>query len=139
MSSAACFYKLTWRRAHRSVCVLPGEISRTLDRLRLRENTLVYLTSDQGAHLEEVSAGGDVHGGSNGVYKGEADVEEEEETHAADDSITILFSSEQQGSPPTGRGASGSRASCAGPESSPPAGRWTSPPATWTCFPQWCG
>ncbi|KAM9835903.1 steryl-sulfatase [Aulostomus maculatus] len=41
-----------------------GEIMRTLDRLGLRENTLVYLTSDQGAHLEEETAGG-----WNGIYK----------------------------------------------------------------------
>ena len=42
----------------------------TLERLNLRGNTLVYLTSDQGAHLEEVSDQGEVHHGSNGVYKG---------------------------------------------------------------------
>lgn len=42
----------------------------TLDRLNLRENTLVYLTSDQGAHLEEISVGGEVHRGWNGIYKG---------------------------------------------------------------------
>lgn len=42
----------------------------TLDRLSLRENTLVYLTSDQGAHLEEISATGEVHRGWNGIYKG---------------------------------------------------------------------
>uniref|UniRef100_UPI003AAEE0B9 steryl-sulfatase n=1 Tax=Centroberyx gerrardi TaxID=166262 RepID=UPI003AAEE0B9 len=46
-----------------------GRIMQTLDRLRLRENTLVYLTSDQGAHLEEISAKGEVHGGWNGIYK----------------------------------------------------------------------
>lgn len=42
----------------------------TLDRLGLRDNTLLYLTSDQGAHLEEVAASGDVHAGWNGIYKG---------------------------------------------------------------------
>ncbi|KAI3365769.1 hypothetical protein L3Q82_000704 [Scortum barcoo] len=47
-----------------------GQIMQTLDRLKLRENTLVYLTSDQGAHLEEISATGDVHRGWNGIYKG---------------------------------------------------------------------
>ncbi|XP_038130747.1 steryl-sulfatase-like [Cyprinodon tularosa] len=47
-----------------------GQILQTLERLRLRENTLLYLTSDQGAHLEEVSAAGEVHGGYNGIYKG---------------------------------------------------------------------
>ncbi|XP_070814236.1 steryl-sulfatase [Chaetodon trifascialis] len=46
-----------------------GQIMQTLDRLRLRENTLVYLTSDQGAHLEEISARGEVHRGWNGIYK----------------------------------------------------------------------
>lgn len=42
----------------------------TLERLNLEENTLVYLTSDQGAHLEEISATGEVHRGWNGIYKG---------------------------------------------------------------------
>ncbi|XP_041834500.1 steryl-sulfatase [Melanotaenia boesemani] len=46
-----------------------GRILQTLDRLGLRENTLVYLTSDQGAHLEEISAAGEVHGGWNGIFK----------------------------------------------------------------------
>nr|XP_046238645.1 steryl-sulfatase [Scatophagus argus] len=46
-----------------------GQIIETLDRLKLRENTLVYLTSDQGAHLEEISASGEVHRGWNGIYK----------------------------------------------------------------------
>ncbi|XP_018560015.1 steryl-sulfatase isoform X2 [Lates calcarifer] len=49
-----------------------GQIMQTLDRLKLRENTLVYLTSDQGAHLEEISARGEVHGGWNGIYKGKS-------------------------------------------------------------------
>ncbi|XP_053170310.1 steryl-sulfatase [Scomber japonicus] len=46
-----------------------GQIIQTLDRLHLAENTLVYLTSDQGAHLEEISARGEVHRGWNGIYK----------------------------------------------------------------------
>lgn len=46
-----------------------GQILQTLDRLGLSENTVVYLTSDQGAHLEEISASGERHGGSNGIYK----------------------------------------------------------------------
>ncbi|XP_039870747.1 steryl-sulfatase [Simochromis diagramma] len=46
-----------------------GQLMETLDRLGLRGKTLVYLTSDHGAHLEEISARGDVHGGSNGIYK----------------------------------------------------------------------
>uniref|UniRef100_A0A8C6TKK0 Steroid sulfatase (microsomal), isozyme S n=1 Tax=Neogobius melanostomus TaxID=47308 RepID=A0A8C6TKK0_9GOBI len=41
-----------------------GQILQTLERLGLSENTLVYLTSDQGAHLEEGT-----HGGHNGIYK----------------------------------------------------------------------
>ncbi|KAM9820883.1 steryl-sulfatase [Neosynchiropus ocellatus] len=47
-----------------------GQIMQTLTRLKLAENTLVYLTSDQGAHLEEISASGEVHRGWNGIYKG---------------------------------------------------------------------
>ncbi|XP_024118890.1 steryl-sulfatase isoform X2 [Oryzias melastigma] len=46
-----------------------GQIMQTLGRLGLRDNTLVYLSSDQGAHLEELSAAGEVHRGSNGIYK----------------------------------------------------------------------
>ncbi|KAK6485532.1 steryl-sulfatase [Huso huso] len=43
----------------------------TLDHLNLNERTLVYFTSDQGAHLEEISSiNGDIHGGWNGIYKG---------------------------------------------------------------------
>ncbi|XP_023282694.1 steryl-sulfatase [Seriola lalandi dorsalis] len=46
-----------------------GQIIQTLDRLGLRGNTLVYLSSDQGAHLEEISASGEVLRGWNGIYK----------------------------------------------------------------------
>lgn len=53
-----------------ALCVFSGQLMETLDRLGLRGKTLVYLTSDHGAHLEEISARGDVHGGSNGIYKG---------------------------------------------------------------------
>lgn len=52
------------------MCLLLGQIMEALDRLKLSENTLVYLTSDQGAHLEEISATGEVHRGFNGIYKG---------------------------------------------------------------------
>ena len=45
-----------------------------LDELKLANNTLVYFTSDQGAHVEEVSPKGEVHGGSNGIYKGKESV-----------------------------------------------------------------
>ncbi|XP_035659712.1 steryl-sulfatase-like, partial [Branchiostoma floridae] len=47
-----------------------GEIMKTLDELGLTENTFVYLSSDNGGHIEEVSAKGEVHGGWNGIYKG---------------------------------------------------------------------
>uniref|UniRef100_A0A3B3QBY6 Steroid sulfatase n=1 Tax=Paramormyrops kingsleyae TaxID=1676925 RepID=A0A3B3QBY6_9TELE len=46
-----------------------GKIVETLDSLKLSENTLLYLTSDQGAHLEEISVRGEVHRGWNGIYK----------------------------------------------------------------------
>uniref|UniRef100_A0A8C8I0A6 Sulfatase N-terminal domain-containing protein n=1 Tax=Oncorhynchus tshawytscha TaxID=74940 RepID=A0A8C8I0A6_ONCTS len=36
-----------------------GQLMQTLDRLNLRENTLVYLTSDQLAHLEEITVRGE--------------------------------------------------------------------------------
>lgn len=42
----------------------------TLERLGLTGNTLVYLTSDQGPHLEEISARGEVHRGWSGIFKG---------------------------------------------------------------------
>ena len=41
-----------------------------LDELKLANNTLVYFSSDQGAHVEEVTVKGEVQGGSNGIYKG---------------------------------------------------------------------
>ncbi|XP_059014686.1 steryl-sulfatase isoform X1 [Mustela lutreola] len=47
-----------------------GQILDVLEELKLANNTLVYFTSDQGAHVEEVSTKGEVHGGSNGIYKG---------------------------------------------------------------------
>ncbi|XP_053772973.2 steryl-sulfatase isoform X2 [Desmodus rotundus] len=47
-----------------------GQILNVLEELRLTNNTLVYFSSDQGAHVEEVSSKGEVHGGSNGMYKG---------------------------------------------------------------------
>ncbi|XP_040592747.1 steryl-sulfatase [Mesocricetus auratus] len=47
-----------------------GQILDALDRLGLTNDTLVYFTSDHGAHVEEVSAEGEMHGGSNGIYKG---------------------------------------------------------------------
>ncbi|XP_012662624.1 steryl-sulfatase [Otolemur garnettii] len=47
-----------------------GQVLNILDELGLTNNTLVYFTSDHGAHVEEVNMKGDVHGGSNGIYKG---------------------------------------------------------------------
>ena len=47
-----------------------GQILQALDRLGFRDNTLVYFTSDQGAHLEERGKRGEVDGGSNSIYKG---------------------------------------------------------------------
>ncbi|XP_076838468.1 steryl-sulfatase [Brachyhypopomus gauderio] len=46
-----------------------GQIMKTLERLKLKEKTLVYLTSDQGPHLEEISINGEVHRGYSGIYK----------------------------------------------------------------------
>ncbi|XP_036297505.1 steryl-sulfatase [Pipistrellus kuhlii] len=47
-----------------------GQILDVLDELQLANRTLVYFTSDQGAHVEEVTAKGERHGGSNGIFKG---------------------------------------------------------------------
>ncbi|XP_062940174.1 steryl-sulfatase [Cynocephalus volans] len=47
-----------------------GQVLNVLDELKLANTTLVYFTSDQGAHVEEVTAKGEMHGGSNGIYKG---------------------------------------------------------------------
>ncbi|XP_057188746.1 steryl-sulfatase [Triplophysa rosa] len=46
-----------------------GQIMQTLERLKLKENTLVYVTSDQGPHLEEISIHGEVHRGFSGIYR----------------------------------------------------------------------
>ncbi|XP_021102058.1 steryl-sulfatase isoform X2 [Heterocephalus glaber] len=47
-----------------------GQVLNVLDELGLSNDTLVYFTSDQGAHVEEVTPKGEMHGGSNGIYKG---------------------------------------------------------------------
>ncbi|KAK3093631.1 hypothetical protein FSP39_018297 [Pinctada imbricata] len=47
-----------------------GEIMNALDRFGFGRNTLVYMTSDNGAHLEERGVNGEVDGGSNGILKG---------------------------------------------------------------------
>uniref|UniRef100_A0ABM5FYN5 Steryl-sulfatase isoform X2 n=1 Tax=Pogona vitticeps TaxID=103695 RepID=A0ABM5FYN5_9SAUR len=48
-----------------------GQILQALDQWNLSAKTLVYFTSDQGAHVEEVSSNGEVNGGYNGIYKEE--------------------------------------------------------------------
>ncbi|NXN14511.1 STS sulfatase, partial [Indicator maculatus] len=47
-----------------------GQVLDSLEKYNLSHKTLVYFTSDQGAHIEEVSSTGEVHGGYNGIYKG---------------------------------------------------------------------
>lgn len=47
-----------------------GQVLATLDELGLANNTLVYFTSDHGAHVEELGPNGERHGGSNGIYRG---------------------------------------------------------------------
>ncbi|XP_075771464.1 steryl-sulfatase isoform X1 [Pelodiscus sinensis] len=47
-----------------------GKILHVLKKWNLNNKTLVYFTSDQGAHVEEISNTGEVHGGYNGIYKG---------------------------------------------------------------------
>ncbi|XP_023774112.1 steryl-sulfatase isoform X3 [Cyanistes caeruleus] len=47
-----------------------GQVLNVLEKHNLSDKTLVYFTSDQGAHVEEISSAGEVHGGYNGIYKG---------------------------------------------------------------------
>ncbi|XP_051464154.1 steryl-sulfatase isoform X3 [Apus apus] len=47
-----------------------GQVLGVLEKYKLSNKTLVYFTSDQGAHVEEISSSGEVHGGYNGIYKG---------------------------------------------------------------------
>ncbi|KAM9390269.1 steryl-sulfatase-like [Phaethornis superciliosus] len=47
-----------------------GQVLDVLEKYELSDKTLVYFTSDQGAHVEEISSSGEVHGGYNGIYKG---------------------------------------------------------------------
>ncbi|XP_005487596.2 steryl-sulfatase isoform X4 [Zonotrichia albicollis] len=49
-----------------------GQVLDVLEKHNLNDKTLVYFTSDQGAHVEEISSAGEVHGGYNGIYKGES-------------------------------------------------------------------
>ncbi len=48
-----------------------GEVLGALDRLGVRNNTLVYFSSDNGGHRDEEDAAGERHGGWNGIYPGE--------------------------------------------------------------------
>lgn len=47
-----------------------GRLLDVLEELKLSESTFVYLTSDNGGHVEERGVRGDVQGGYNGVLKG---------------------------------------------------------------------
>lgn len=47
-----------------------GQILDALDELGLANDTLVYFTSDHGAHMEELGKHGERHGGSNGIFRG---------------------------------------------------------------------
>ncbi|XP_071993951.1 steryl-sulfatase isoform X1 [Engystomops pustulosus] len=47
-----------------------GKIVNELNKNELRDNTLIYFTSDNGAHIEEISSSGEIHGGYNGIFKG---------------------------------------------------------------------
>nr|XP_054758185.1 steryl-sulfatase-like [Lytechinus pictus] len=47
-----------------------GEIMGALHRMGVADDTFIYLTSDNGAHVEEFTLSGKKEGGSNGIYKG---------------------------------------------------------------------
>lgn len=47
-----------------------GKILEALEKYGFADNTLVYFTSDHGAHVEETGTRGQIDGGSNGIYKG---------------------------------------------------------------------
>ena len=47
-----------------------GKILKALDRLGMRENTMVLFSSDHGGHVEGKGKNGDVQGGFNGIYRG---------------------------------------------------------------------
>ena len=50
-----------------------GEVMSTLKRLGIDKNTFVYLTSDNGGHVEEHTEDDVREGGWNGIYKGKID------------------------------------------------------------------
>ncbi|KAK2494207.1 hypothetical protein MC885_005731, partial [Smutsia gigantea] len=69
---------LPMHTAFSASCLLRArQILNVLDELRLTNNTLIYFTSDHGAHVEEVNSKGEVHGGSNGIYKDRSSLMEE--------------------------------------------------------------
>ncbi|XP_013785908.1 steryl-sulfatase-like isoform X2 [Limulus polyphemus] len=47
-----------------------GEILHTLEKLEVKNNTFVYFSSDNGAHVEETGPDGTREGGYNGIFKG---------------------------------------------------------------------
>lgn len=47
-----------------------GKIMEKLEDLGFRNNTFVYFSSDNGAHIEEVGASGEREGGYNGNFRG---------------------------------------------------------------------
>ena len=49
-----------------------GEVLKSLKKLGLENNTFVYLTSDNGGHVEEFTDDGEREGGWNGIFKGNA-------------------------------------------------------------------
>uniref|UniRef100_A0A286ZUT7 Steroid sulfatase n=1 Tax=Sus scrofa TaxID=9823 RepID=A0A286ZUT7_PIG len=65
-----CGFSGRFGRFEHSFFSLSGQILDVLDELKLANNTLIYFSSDQGAHVEEVTVKGELHGGSNGIYKG---------------------------------------------------------------------
>lgn len=65
------FYIDSYLVSHVAVVSPSGQLLNVLEELQLTNKTLVYFTSDQGAHMEEVTTKGERHGGSNGIFKGE--------------------------------------------------------------------
>ena len=47
-----------------------GQILQALDHFNFTDNTLIYFSSDNGGHLEEVDGAGHLAGGYNGIYRG---------------------------------------------------------------------
>ena len=49
-----------------------GQVLDAIDRLGLRQDTLVYFSSDNGGHRDEQSLDGTREGGWNGIYPGKS-------------------------------------------------------------------